>query len=62
VRHNKTILRVASLAGCGGLLWMWGAGSCVPFNFYADLLGNTIITGVTSAVLTSVLTAVGVGT
>jgi len=53
--------KLAGLVSCGGIMWILGAGSCVPYNFYADLLGNTIITGITSAVLTSFLAAAGIG-
>lgn len=55
------LFKPTRLVSCGGLMLIWGAGSCVPANFYADLLGNTVIAGVTNAVLTSVLAAAGVG-
>ncbi len=54
------LFRMLGLLGCGGLLWMLGAGTCVPYNFYSSLLGDTIITGVASAVLSNVLTATGI--
>ncbi len=39
VRWSKVIV----LLGTGGMLWMLGAGSCLPQNFYPTLLGDTII-------------------
>lgn len=42
--------RVAALVSCGGALWMWGAGSCLPYNFYSTLLGDAIIGTVVSTV------------
>ncbi len=48
-RFNRFIKVMALLAG-GGMLWMWGAGSCLPFNFYSGLLGNSITAGVVTIV------------
>ena len=42
--------KVVALASCGGVFWMWGAGSCLPYNFYSDLLGNSIISTFASTI------------
>jgi hypothetical protein len=62
MRRFSSLLKTLCLIGCGGALWMLGAGTCVPYNFYASLLGDTVITGVTGAALSSFLTAIGLGT
>ena len=49
-----------ALATVGGFLLAGGAGSCLPENFYAGLLGDTIISTVVGAVLNAGLTAAGV--
>jgi hypothetical protein len=43
-------LKVATLATCGGAMWMWGAGSCLPYNFYSNLLGDAVISTAVSTV------------
>jgi hypothetical protein len=50
------VLRIAALAVGGTVLT---AGGCLPPNFYSTLLSDTIITGVASAVLDSVLATAG---
>ena len=49
-----------ALATVGGFLLMGGAGSCLPANFYAGLLGDTIVSTVVNAVVNAGLTAAGV--
>jgi len=43
--------KIVALAGCGGIFWMWGAGSCLPYNFYSSLLGDTIIATAASTIV-----------
>ncbi len=43
--------KIMALLGSGGMLWMWGAGSCVPYNFYASLLGDGIIATFVSTIV-----------
>lgn len=50
-------LRWCALASAGGTLW--AAGGCLPENFYATLLGDTVVTGTVSALLTAALAAIG---
>lgn len=38
------------LASCGGIMLMWGAGSCLPYNFYATLLGDSVTAFVSTIV------------
>ena len=51
-----------ALAGLTGMLWMWGAGSCVPYNFYASLLGDTIIAGAAGTIVSNLAAPIGAGT
>jgi hypothetical protein len=50
-------MRWAALLSAGGTLF--SAGSCLPENYFATLWGDTVVTGVTNAVLQAVLTNVG---
>lgn len=49
-------LAVVTLGCCTVL----GAGSCLPDGFWPSFLGDTIISGVASALLASALAAAGV--
>ncbi len=51
--------RWAVLATAGGLLWVAGAGSCLPQNFWSGFLGDTIISGTTSAVIDTIVAQAG---
>ncbi len=57
-------LKVLALATCGGVFWILGAGSCLPYNFYSTLLGNSIIATFASTISTTIANTVfpGAGT
>ena len=40
---RKSMWKVLVLSVLGGSLLMWGTGSCLPYNYYASLLGDGII-------------------
>ncbi len=42
-----------------GSLWVLGAGSCLPDNFWPTFLGDTILTGVASSLLAAALAGAG---
>ncbi len=46
-------MKWVALLSVGGTLF--AANGCLPANFFAGLLGDTIVTGITSAVLDAVL-------
>jgi len=48
------LTKMMALIGCGGMLWMGGTGSCLPYNFYASLLGDTFIAGIVGVVAGSI--------
>ncbi len=47
-------LKVLALATCGGVFWILGAGSCLPYNFYSTLLGDSIIATFTSTIVSAI--------
>ncbi len=54
MRRFNRLTKLIALATCGGMFWMWGAGSCVPYNFYAGLLGNTIVAGFVGTIVNGI--------
>jgi hypothetical protein len=44
------LLKVVALVACGGAMFMWGAGSCLPYNFYSGLLGDAVIATIVSTI------------
>lgn len=44
------LVKVVTLVTCGGALLMWGAGSCLPYNFYSSLLGDAVIATAVSTI------------
>ena len=50
------LFKIMALLTCG-VATMWGAGSCLPYDFYANLLGDSIIATIVSTVAGSVATA-----
>lgn len=43
-----------------GSFFLWGAGGCLPEDFWPGFVGDTIVTGVGSALLAAGLAAAGV--
>jgi hypothetical protein len=52
----RHVLKVMVLASCGGLFWMWGAGSCLPYNFYSNLLADSVISSFVSTIVSGIAT------
>jgi hypothetical protein len=40
---RKSIWKVLAISALGGSLLLYGSGSCLPYNFYSSLLGDSII-------------------
>ncbi|GMV95873.1 MAG: hypothetical protein HRF43_08690 [Phycisphaerae bacterium] len=54
IRYAKWLAVVTT-----GTCLLWGAGGCLPEDFWPAFFGDTIIAGVGSALLASALTSAG---
>jgi hypothetical protein len=48
-----------AIAALSGTLLAWGAGNCLPYNFWSGLLGDTIIAGAVGTIVGNVAGGIG---